>query len=138
VSTTEHDTAAALDSRYGRTPARAKRTRLFGLVAAGAFVVVFAAWVIWAGLIGPQTQLEVNDTGYVIVDDSLVQVRYELNVRPGTETSCAVQALNSTFAIVGWKIVDIPASETRVRSLGTDVRTTELGVTGLIYRCWLT
>ena len=52
--------------------------------------------------------------------------------------SCALQAQNSTFAIVGWTIVDVPASDRRVRTLGADVRTTELAVTGLIYRCWLT
>jgi hypothetical protein len=138
VSTTAHDAEASLDARYGRSTSRAKRSRLIGIVAAASFVVVFAAWVIWAGLIGPQTQLEVIDTGHVIVDDSLVQVRYELNVEPGTTTSCAVQAMNSSFSIVGWKIVDNPASEKRTRTLGADVRTTELGVTGLIYRCWLT
>jgi hypothetical protein len=138
VSLTEHDTELSLDSRYGRTPARARRAKLFGFIAAGAFVVVFAAWVVWAGLIGPQTRLEVVDTGHVVVSDSLVQVRYELNVEPGTETSCAVQAMNSSFSVVGWRLVDIPASERRVRTLATDVRTTELGVTGLIYRCWLT
>jgi len=49
-----------------------------------------------------------------------------------------VQALNSTFAIVGWVIVDVAASSERTRTFTKTVRTTELAVTGLIYRCWLT
>jgi hypothetical protein len=138
VSTTERDTAVALDARYGRSRSSKRRSAwIVGSVAA-AFVVVFAAWLVWGGLLGTPAQLDVQDTGHVIVDDTRVQVRYELTVAPGTEVGCAVQALNSTFSIVGWRIVDIEASERRTRTLMTEVRTTELGVTGLIYRCWLT
>jgi hypothetical protein len=137
VSTTEHDPALDLDSRYGRTRSNSRRTKWIVGGTGAAFVAVFAVWLVWGGLLTPPASLDVTDVGHVIVDDSLVQVRYELNVAPGTATRCAVQALNSTFAIVGWNIVDIPASDTRTRTLETDVRTTELGVTGLIYRCWL-
>jgi hypothetical protein len=102
------------------------------------FVAVVLAWVVWAGLLGGSADMEVVDVGHKVVDDSLVQVRYQLTVEPGRTASCAAQALNSTFGIVGWKVVDVPASEKRTRILAVDVRTTELSVTGLIYRCWLT
>jgi hypothetical protein len=39
---------------------------------------------------------------------------------------------------VGWKVVDIPASDVATRGITETVRTTEQSVTGLIYRCWLT
>jgi hypothetical protein len=136
VSTTEHD--KTLDARYGRSVPNTRRRKAFGIAAAGVFAVVIVAWLVWGGLLSTPGQLDVQDTGHVIVDDTLVQVRYELTVEPGTATSCAVQALNSTFGIVGWRIVDIEPAEQRTRALVTEVRTTELGVTGLIYRCWLT
>jgi hypothetical protein len=136
VSTTEK--AASLDARYGRTRGSARRTRWIVGAAAAAFVVVFAAWLVWGGLLGTPAQLEVQDTGHVVVDDSLVQVRYNLSVAPGTTVSCAAQALNDNFSIVGWRIVEIPASDQFSRTLTTDVRTTEQSNTGLIYRCWLT
>jgi len=127
-----------LDSRYGRTRSNAKRTKWLAWSAVGGFVVVIAAWLIWGGLLGAPAQLEVRDVGHTIIDDGLVEVGYELNAEPGASVSCAIQALNSSFSIVGWKIIDVPVSNERTRSLSETVRTTELAVTGLIYRCWLT
>lgn len=138
MSTTQHDTVQDLDARYGRTPGSARRTRWIVGITAGAFVVVFGAWLVWGGLLGAPAELEVEDTGHSVVSDSLVQVRYQLTVEPGASVDCAVQALNSTFGIVGWKLITVAPSETRTRSLVEEVRTTELSVTGLIYRCWLT
>jgi hypothetical protein len=127
-----------LDSRYGRTRSSSKRTKIVAFSTAGAFVVVFAAWLVWAGVLGSPAQLEVRDVGHSIVDDTLVEVQYELNVAAGTDVSCAVQAMNSSFSVVGWKIIDVPPSSERSRILTETVRTSELAVTGLIYRCWLT
>ena len=136
MSTTEP--RADLDARYGRTPRAARRTRVVAIVSAAAFAVVFAAWLIWGGLLGSTAQFEAKDTGHEILGDSAVSVTWQFSVPAGTPAKCAVQALNSTFAIVGWKIVDVPASDRLIRSLTDTVLTTEPAVTGLIYRCWLT
>ena len=138
MSSTQQDTAQNLDARYGRTPSSGRRTKWIVGSTAAAFVAVFAAWLVWGAELGTSDDLAFEDTGYSIVSDSLVQARYQLTVTPGQSVDCAVQALNTTFGIVGWNVVTIPPSETRTRSLVTDVRTTELAVTGLIYRCWLT
>ena len=138
MSPTVQDTASELDRRYGRTRGSARRTRWILIGTAAGFAVVLVAWLVWGGLLSPNSDFEVVDTGHTVVDDNLVQVRYQLTVEPGTPMSCALQAQNSSFAIVGWNIVDVPASDRRVRTLGADIRTTELSVTGLIYRCWLT
>ena len=138
MSPTVQDTAAELDRRYGRTRGNARRTRLILVSSAAAFAVVLVAWLVWGGLLSANSDIEAVDTGHTIVDDTLVQVRYQLTVEPGSPVSCAFQAQNSTFAIVGWNIVDVPPSERRTRTLGAEIRTTELAVTGLIYRCWLT
>ena len=130
--------AAALDARYGRTPVAARRTRLIIIVAGIAFGVVFILWLWWAALLGTPAQFEVKDTGHEIVNDSTVDVTWQFSVDPGTSAQCAVQALNSTFAIVGWMVVDVPAADVRTREFTQQLRTTEQAVTGLIYRCWLT
>ena len=129
--------AAALDARYGRTPSSRGRQRLIIWVAAIAFVLIFAAWVIWTTFDGDGTAMETRDIGHTIVDDSTVRVSFELSVKPGSEVGCAVEVQNEMHAIVGWKIVEIPASERYTRTFTEIVRTTEPGVTGLIYRCWL-
>lgn len=127
-----------LDARYGRTPGVAKRNRVIAIILGGVFVLVFAAWAIWAGLLGAPAQVEVRDTGHSRVSDSELEVSFEVTVPAGSTASCAIQALNEEFTIVGWKIVDLAASDDRTRSFVETVRTSEPAVTGLIYRCWLT
>ena len=127
-----------LDARYGRTRSASRRTRVVIIASALAFAVVFAAWLLWAGVLGAPAQFQAEDTAHSIVDDSTVDVTWQFTVEPGTDARCAVQALNSTFAIVGWKVVDVPASAVRPRDLTERLLTTEPAVTGLIYRCWLT
>ena len=127
-----------LDARYGRTRSSATRTRTVVVVAALAFAAVFGAWLLWAGILGAPAQFQAEDIAHEVVDDSAVDVTWQFTVEPGTQARCAVQALNSTFAIVGWKVVDVPASTARTRDITQRVLTTEPAVTGLIYRCWLT
>ena len=129
---------STLDSRYGRTPERRRRSRLIGILAAAGVVAVVGAWVLWVGLLGPSASLGSRDLGYVLDGDSAVEVRYEVTMDAGQTASCALEALNSDFGIVGWKVVDIPASDRGTRQFRETVRTSEQAVTGLIYRCWLT
>jgi Domain of unknown function (DUF4307) len=126
-----------LDLRYGRTPRRKLQRRWFVIGVAVVFVVALVAWLVWAGLLGAAAQLETSDTGHVIVSDSLVSVRFAVTVDPGTKVGCALEALDESFTVVGWKLIDLPVSSNRTRTFSEDVRTSEQAVTGLIYRCWL-
>jgi len=127
-----------LDERYGRTRSSKARTRVVVISSAVAFAVVFALWLVWGGLLGGPAQFQATDTAHEVIDDRTVDVTWQFTVEPGTDARCAVQALNSTFAIVGWRIVDVPASPARTRDLTERLLTSEPAVTGLIYRCWLT
>ena len=126
-----------LDERYGRTAGAERRTRSAMIVAGVVFAVVFTAWVVWGGLSGTNAELETRELGYANVTDRSIDVRWEVSVEPGTAVSCAVQALNESFGIVGWKVVDLPPSTERTRVLVESLRTAERPVTGLPYRCWL-
>lgn len=132
--TTTHE---RLDERYGRTAGAERRTRLQMIIAGIAFAVVFTAWVVWGGLSGTAAELETRELGYSNVTDTAIDVRWEVSVAAGSEVSCAIQALNDNFGIVGWRIVDLPASSERTRVFNETLRTTERAVTGLPYRCWL-
>lgn len=137
----DHDNAdeqaVKLDERYGRTRQRASRQRIFAWLTGIVFAAVFAAWVIWVAFDNDGATFETRNIGHTIVDNSTARVSFELSVPAGTEASCAVEVQSEDHAIVGWKIVDIPASDRYTRTFTETVRTTELGVTGLIYRCWL-
>jgi hypothetical protein len=125
--------------RYGRTVGDRRRRLVIGIGAATGVLIVVVAWVIWVGLFSPSASLETRDLGYANANaDDSVDIRFEVTVDAGTPVSCALQALNEQFAIVGWKIVDLPPGEERTRAFVENVRVTEPAVTGLIYRCWLT
>jgi len=126
-----------LDERYGRTAGAERRTRAAMIVAGIVFAIVFTAWVVWGGLSGSNAELETRELGYSNVSATSIDVRWEVSVSPGTDVSCAIQALNESFGIVGWKIVDLPPSTERTRVFVETLRTAEQPVTGLPYRCWL-
>jgi hypothetical protein len=127
-----------IEARYGRDPARRRRGRALGIIAAAGVTVAVGAWVVWVGLLGPGASLGTRDLGYTLIGEDAIEVRYEVTVDAGRSVSCALQALNDTFAIVGWKVVPIPASDEGTRQFRETLRTSEPAVTGLIYRCWLT
>lgn len=131
-------TQGSVAERYGRTDAHRRRRLTIGIAAAAGVLLVAVAWVVWVGLFSPSASLETRDTGYVTREDGSVDIRFEVTVEPGTDVSCALQALNGEFAIVGWKIVELPGGTERTRAFVENVRVTEPAVTGLIYRCWLT
>jgi len=131
-------TQGSVAERYGRTDADRRRRLTIGIAAAAGVLLVVVAWVVWVGLFSPSASLETRDTGYVTRSDDSVDIRFEVTVDPGTPVSCALQALNAEFGIVGWKIVELPAGTDRTRAFVENVRVTEPAVTGLIYRCWLT
>ena len=126
-----------LDARYGRTPAIRNRQRVIAWTAAIAVVVVFVAWVVWVAFDGTSATIETRDIGHSIVDESTVRVSFELSVTPGTAVECTLQVQNEHHAVVGWKHVEIPASDTFTRTFTETVRTVEPGVTGLLHSCWL-
>lgn len=130
-------TQQRLDERYGRTPGADRRTRRQMIIAGVIFAVVFTAWVVWGGLSGTNAALETRDLGYSAVTPTTIDVRWEVSATPGDEVTCALQALNESFGIVGWRIVELGASTERTRIFVETIRTAEQAVTALPYRCWL-
>lgn len=129
----------ALAARYGRTRTHRTRDRLLLIGGAIAFAIVLIAWVVWAGLDGQRPSVEATDTGHRLLNEQrAVEVTWTLSVPPGNETACIVQAFDDNFTIVGWRVVEIPASDTHLRSFTETVRVAREANTGLISRCWLT
>jgi hypothetical protein len=128
----------ALDDRYGRTPRRRIRARWLAIIVGGLVLIVVAAWVLWVGLLGTTASIETQDIGATPVDASTIELREGVTVDPGTRVTCSLQALDGDFAIVGWKVVELPASAQRYRVITERLRTSAPAVSGLIGSCWLT
>lgn len=126
-----------LEERYGQTP-RAKRfNKSIGIITAVGFTAVMGLWLWWGGVLETPAQLNTRELGYVLVSERQIDVKFEVTAAPGTAVSCAVQALNSTFGIVGWKIIEIPPSTVWTRTFQERLVTSEQAVTGLLYECWV-
>ncbi|WP_430645735.1 DUF4307 domain-containing protein [Agromyces sp. GXS1127] len=129
--------ASDIAGRYGRTPERRRRDRTILIGAAVAFAAVLVSWVVWAGLDGSTPHVQATDLGHELTDDRSVEVTWRLSVPSGNATACIVQALNEDFTVVGWKVVEIPASDRPLRTFTETVRTAQPANTGLISQCWL-
>lgn len=128
----------SLATRYGRQPSHSDRKRRTVIIISAVAMALFVVWLIWSGIGGSTTPLQATDTAHNIEDSHHVSVTFTIETDPGRTAACAVQAMNDDFAVVGWKIVEVPASNRRARSFTEIVRTTELSNTGLIKYCWLT
>lgn len=120
-----------LASRYGKTTPDAKKTRLQLIVAGVALVSIFLGWAIWVSLSGA-SEIKHQVLGYEVLGESQTSVKFSVQ-SPAGAAKCAIQVLNQSYAVVGYKEVDVPASG----EFETFVNTTELGVTGLVDKCWL-
>ena len=69
-----------------------------------------------------------------------VSVTWQVTTEPGATAACAVQALNESFAIVGWKVLELPAGDVP-HPYRSRIEVLHLGAgrgPGSVYRCWLT
>lgn len=125
-------TPEELAARYGRTPLR-RRTRVILVV----LVALFAAAALWWLVAVNKDTVEATDLGYVIDSPHEVQLRFSVAAPPGREVYCALEAMDDTFGVVGWKIVHVPASGEHVRAFTERIPTLAQATTGLVNACWV-
>jgi hypothetical protein len=129
---------ASLDARYGRTPKKRKRDRRIYVIGAIAIAAVMIAWVIWGGLDSASASLDAEDAGATIVNPTSVRISYQISMPVGKTARCALQVQNAAHSIIGWKVVDVPASKGFTNTYSTIVKSAEKPDGGSIYECWAT
>ncbi|MDH6277236.1 hypothetical protein M2118_000187 [Aurantimicrobium minutum] len=133
-------TENTLADRYGRpaTPRGPIRRNLGVIITSAVIIIAVIVWGITTDALGFGPKAEARDLGYNSLTDTSVTVEFELTATPGHEVACAIQAQNTAFAIVGWKVFVYPPSEQRIRDISETIITSQPATTGLVYRCWLT
>ncbi|MEX5299301.1 DUF4307 domain-containing protein [Kocuria sp. CPCC 205292] len=136
------DSPDLLSDRYG-APRRERRIgprSWIGLAAAATVLTaVFVVWVVTARQGAPTFK----DIGFEVVSEARATADFELTKRPGDVVTCAVQALNQEYAVVGWAEVTVGAvpaerlSEGGTSSHRAAVRTTNLATTAVVDSCWV-
>jgi hypothetical protein len=93
------------------------------------------ALAVWFGLAATVGQVSWTDTGYEVIDDRTVEVRFEVHRQPGQAVTCTVRALDRGFGTVGTVEVSVPPSQRPSVSQAVLVRTTTRAVTGVVKTC---
>lgn len=124
-----------LANRYG-APKRSfsRRTRTIAASAAIGLSVVVAALMNIPDGDGDVTS---KDVGFTVQDDATITVDYQVDKPADATAACALQALNESYAVVGWKTVIIGPGETSTVRQETTLRTDSLSTTGGVNTCWL-
>ena len=131
----------SLANRYGAQKRRltpgAKR------IIGGTALAVGIGFLAWVSTSQSLSDVSFKDVGYSTTDATLAEVDFQVTREPGTAVKCAVKALDSKFAVVGWKVVDIPPAEAdgtadggRTVAKRVAVRTESLSVSGVVDSCW--
>lgn len=124
-----------LDERYGRGQRRRIDRRIawtlaIALLAAGAIVLTLL-------VVASTRTVEFRDLAYEVLDDRSVDIDFEVTAPPGSEVACAIEALSPSYAQVGWKIIELPASDVRTRQFSETLVTVSPATTGYVKSCWL-
>ncbi|MGZ0710395.1 DUF4307 domain-containing protein (plasmid) [Coraliomargarita sp. W4R53] len=123
-----------LDERYGRsTPLRQRITIAIAIVV-GAVAVVALGWMVVAGT---ADAADADATGFEVVDEHSVTLRFQVTVAPGKDVVCAIEAQDEDFGVVGWRVVSITASDSASREFSETIPTTALATTGFVNSCWV-
>lgn len=126
-------TAQELDERYGRTRNGRRNVWIIG----GVLAALAIALVTWITVFNAQRSVDVDDLGYEVVDEHTVDIEFQITSTPDRDLVCAVQALDEEFGVVGWKVLEIPASDAHTQHLSTSIPTVAEATTGLVKSCWV-
>lgn len=118
-------------ARYGKKPTDAGTTRRRIILLASGLIAAFLIWAIWVAVSGASA-VKSQTLAYEVIDPTQTMVKFSVQ-SPAGAAKCAIQVLNQGYAIVGYKEVDLATSG----EYEIFVNTTELGVTGLVDKCWL-
>lgn len=72
---------------------------------------------------------------FEIVDEWQMRIEFEISAPTGTEVSCDLQGLDSSFGVVAHKTVNLPGSAKDVSRYAIDLRTSAKAVTGVVDLC---
>ena len=132
----------SLANRYG-----AKKRRLTPAAARtviGAALAVGIGFLAWVSTSNSLSGVTFKDVGYSTTDATLAEVDFQVTREPAKAVKCAVKALDAKFAVVGWKVVDIPPSQAdgtpdggRTVAQRVTVRTESESVSGVVDSCWV-
>ncbi len=119
-------------SRPRTDPAVRRRWWTIGVVA----VVLMSALAVWFGISATAGRVHWVDTGYQVVSDRQVDVRFDLRRDPSRAVDCELEAQDFSHTVVGRTTVTVPPSDSSPSRHGMSVETATGAITGYVSECW--
>ena len=122
-----------LAQRYGvkSRPAKARRNQKL-LAGVGVSALVGATWFFSSANFNPVSYKEV---GFEVVDEWQTTIEFEVTAPIGTVLSCDLQAIDSSFGVVGHKTVELAGVDAQTVRYESEIRTTMRAVTAVVEIC---
>ena len=128
-------TAQQLDDRYGLTRTRSGRIVRWSVV--GAVALALIGWLVYTSLSNSLGAVTANGVSFTINDEHSIDVGFQVTGPTGKPYACVVEAQDSEYGVVGWKVVELPASDAQTRAFTEKVPTLGLATTGFVNSCWV-
>jgi hypothetical protein len=141
-SATALPASTSLANRYGsQKRALGGKTKRYIVVAV---LLVVIGLLFWVATSSSQSSVSFKDLGYTTTDATQSEVNFQVTKNPGATAKCAVKAMDSKFAVVGWKVVEIgpntPKDGTeggRTTAHRTVLHTESEAVSAVVDNCWI-
>lgn len=127
-------TEQMLDERYGRATSGRKRLGLGIAIALGAVATLLLGWAVYNSSVD---SVDSDSTGFEVIDEHTVTLRFQVTAVPGRDISCVIEAQDEDFGIVGWRVVSFAGSDATSREFEESIPTTALATTGFVNSCWV-
>lgn len=127
-------TQRMLDERYGRVRSPRRRWAAGIAIAIGAAVVAMLGWFAISGTLDA---VDVDTTGFEIVDAHSVSLEFQVTAPADRSFACALETQDEEHGIVGWRVVEYPPSDGRARAFHETIPTTAEATTGFVNSCWV-
>lgn len=128
-------TQQMLDERYGRT--RSPRRRAWTWATIGTLAVIAVGLLVWGTIANTIDAVDGTATAYTVVDARTVTVDFQVSAPVGAKAVCVLEADDEEHGIVGWLVVQLPASTGHTHAYSRTVPTVGEATTGLVNSCWV-
>ncbi|WP_060916001.1 DUF4307 domain-containing protein [Microbacterium oleivorans] len=129
------DVDRKLAERYGRT--RSAASRRWSWVLVGVIAVAATGLLGWSTVANAINTVDADTTGFTLVDEHAVEVRFQVSIRPDTRVACSLEAQDPEHGIVGFRVVELTASDDHTRSVTERIPTIAEATTGFVRSCWI-
>lgn len=115
--------------------ARGPRIRRTDYVLMGLVAVVLLGVAIWLGIAQASKPVRWSDIGFFVASPSEAEATFEVLLYVDDPVVCYVQALNSSFAVVGVTTVDVDPADGATQRVSASMSTTEQATTAVVDYC---